>query len=153
MKYPIERNRQIFFCFIFIKILRIFNIYSDSLPSGFSYSLPHIIINPEKSNISWLFVQISWEIYGKLIPEKSACWQGLLSLFTKSDSENFKTVWRATKQEAKGKRRNDKNVKRLQTRGIRGIIIHSTFCSLAEYLNTFWQFQPIYFAFWGFFAI
>ena len=40
-----------------------------------------------------IFVQISAQIYGKLIPEKSACWQGPLSLFTKSDSENFKTVW------------------------------------------------------------
>ena len=33
-------------------------------------------------------------MYGKLIREKSACWQGLLSLLKKSDSENFKTVRR-----------------------------------------------------------
>ena len=34
------------------------------------------------------------KIYGKLIREKSVCWQGLLSLLKKSDSENFKTVRR-----------------------------------------------------------
>ena len=60
-----------------------------------------IYIEEERRNKLFLdsLVQISSQIYGKVILEKSACWQGLLSLFTKSDSENFKTVGPPSKQE------------------------------------------------------